>query len=194
MKALLLVFFISFAGICSAQVVPASVSPGDDTAFIPYDSIPFHYPYYGRRVPPFMGVVIGYEGIVSNVICWEAGVIFHVPQYISDWSSGPIIGGALTYKQSFSTRLKTIEAELGIYTPFSIGVGFNQNFYEGTRTFGFRPFLGTSWYHFQLLAGYNFYSKKQTFIGEMDQFTLKVRYAIPVTRMFKDQFPNAGNN
>jgi len=140
-----------------------------------------------------MGVLIGYEGIQNH--CWEAGLIFHIADFTSgDHAFGPITGFTLTYKQSLSNSLKTVEAEIGIYTPLSIGFGFNQNFYEGTRTFGFRPFLGTSWYHFQVLAGYNFYSQKQSFIGELDHFTLKIRYAIPVVRLFRSGITNPGNN
>lgn len=175
---------------CTAQIEDIAEFAKDTVAS---DTVPFHYPYFGPRVPPWMGVTIGYEGYQTN--CWEIGLVFHLPEFYSeDYARGPVIGGLLTYKQSFSNRLKTVELEVGAYTPFSIGFGFNENFYEGTQTFGFRPFIGTSWYHLQVLAGYNFYSKRQVDLAELDHFTVKIRYAIPVRRLYRDVTTNPGNN
>ncbi len=191
MKKLLVVCFVFPVLLCSAQVTNDNGTPSDTLEFST-DTIPFHYPYYGTRIPPFMGIVVGYEGIRNH--CWEVGLIFHMPEFNSDFATGGIIGFAATYKGSLTNDLRTIEAEAGIYCPLSIGVGVNGNFYQGTRTIGFRPFLGTSWYHFQFLAGYNFFSKKRNDLAEIDQFTLKIRYAIPVRRLYKDVTPNPGNN
>ena len=191
MRILLLVIFISVAGALAAQSAP--IPSPSDSDFVPSDTVAFHYPYYGKRIPPFLGIVAGYDGF-SNP-CWEAGLIFHVADYYSEEHAwGAITGFAVTYKQSLSNSLKTLEAEAGIYTPFSLGVGFSENFYDGTRAFGFRPFLGTSWYHVQVLAGYSFYSSKQSYISELSRFTVKIRYALPVTRLWKAGITNPGNN
>lgn len=191
MKRLLVGLLVLFVVTCSAQIEQVAQIPGDTMAS---DTIAFHYPYLGPRIPPWMGLTIGYEGYQTN--CWEAGLIFHLADYYdeSGHRRGVITGGALTYKQSFSNRLKTVELEAGVYAPFSIGVGFNENFYGPSRIFGFRPFVGTSWFHLQILAGYNFYSKRSVDIADLDHFTIKVRYAIPVRRLYKETTTNPGNN
>jgi len=191
LKKFLVVFIVSLCTVCSAQITDKAQIASDTMAS---DTVPFHYPYLGPRIPPWMGITIGYEGYQTN--CWEAGLIFHLPDYNdqSGHKRGVIVGGAFTYKQSFSNRLKTIELEGGAYAPVSIGFGFNENFYGGSRIFGFRPFLGTSWFHLQILAGYNFYSKRTVDIADLDHFTIKVRYAIPVRRLYKEVTTNPGNN
>lgn len=193
MKKFLFAWFVMLSCLCTAQVTDKQDN-NSDTLDFDSDTIPFHYPYMGPRVPSWVGIILGYEGVQTH--CWETGIIFHLPEYYDrdGRARGVIVGGAVTYKQSFSNRLKTIEAEIGAYAPVSFGFGFNENFYLGTRTFGFRPFIGTSWYHFQLLAGYNFYSKKQADIAELDHLTLKIRYAIPIRRLYVKGTPNPGNN
>lgn len=191
MKTFLLFVSLLIGTTAFAQVVDNN-SPKADTLEFDTDTIAFHYPYFGTRIPPFFGIVGGYEGF--NNPCWEAGVIFHMADYNSDNAWGSVVGFAATFKKSLKNDLKTIEAEAGIYTPLSIGVGLNANFYQGTRTIGFRPFLGTSWYHLQILAGYNFFSKRQNDLAEIDHFALKIRYVIPVARIYKATIPNPGNN
>jgi hypothetical protein len=178
-KKLALIISLFFSSLCAAQ----SDTVVQDTAWMDFDTIPFKWPYYGPYIPPWYGVVAGYEG--WNLHCWEVGVAFHLANFHSDNKKGQITGGMLTYKQSFTGRLKTVELEAGFYTPFTIGVGLNENFYEGTATFGFRPFIGTSLWHIQLIAGYNFYSKRQTNISDLDHFTLKFRYVLPVRSFVK---------
>ena len=191
MKMFLLLASLVICGLVNAQVLD-NTSPKADTLEFSTDTIPFHYPYYGTRIPPFMGIVAGYEGIRNH--CVEVGLIFHMADFNSDRAWGSIVGLAAMFKKSLTNDLTTIEAEAGIYSPFSIGVGLNGNFYQGTRTVGFRPFIGTSWYHLQFLAGYNFFSRKQNDLAELDKFTLKIRYAIPVRRIYRDVTPNPGNN
>lgn len=193
MKKFLVVLFALSTAMCSAQVADDNSTENDTLDDINTDTIPFHYPYYGPRIPEYFGVVGGYEGFSTN--CWEAGFVFHIGEFYSSVSAnGQIAGFMITYKRSFSGRLNTIEAEVGIYTPFAIGFGFNENFYEGSRTFGFRPFIGTSLWHFQAMAGYNFYSSKQSDIAELDHFTVKIRYVLPIVRLFRKDTPNPGNN
>lgn len=192
LRAVLICLLMLAASPCGAQVIVDNNGPNADTLEFDTDTIPFHYPYFGPRIPPWFGIVGGYEG--WNTHCWEAGVAFHLAEFHSDFKTGQMVGGMLTYKQSTSGRLKTVELEAGIYTPFSLGLGVNANFYEGSRTIGFRPFVGTSWWHLQVMAGYNFYSKRQSSIAELDHFTLKVRYVIPVARLYKKTTPNPGNN
>ena len=179
--------------ICSAVSAQNGNPEADQEQKVVYDTIPFHYPYYGKRVPPFLGIVAGYEGYRNN--CWEAGLALNmIDTYSPNRANGAIVGFIFTYKQSLENDLKTAEAEVGVYSPFSIGVGFNENFYRGTRTFGFRPFVGTSWYHLQVMAGYNFYSKNRNDLAELDNLTIKIRYILPVARIFKKRIPNPGNN
>lgn len=177
------VCFMSHA--CTAQT--------DSIEHFDSDTIPFHWPYMGKRIPPFLGVTGGIN--TRGDLFWEAGVMVHLAEYYDEnHARGNILGGGLNYKQGLQgASLKTIELEGGIYTPFTLGIGFNENFYDGRATFGFRPFIGTSWYHFQLMVGYNCYSKRQTAIGELVHFEIKLRYVIPVVRIFH-AIPNPGNN
>ena len=191
MKQLVLLVLLLISADGAAQV-NTNNEPVPDTLEFDSDTIPFHYPYYGPRIPPWMGIACGYEGFSHN--CWEGGLAFHLPEFKGDNGFGQMIGGVLTYKQSTSGRLKAVELEAGVYTPFSLGIGVNENFYEGSRTLGFRPFIGTSWYHLQILAGYNFYSQRQSSIAELDHFTIKIRYVLPVRRLYKEVTPNPGNN
>jgi len=185
---LLLLLFI-----CSGVAAQNGNLVGDPEQKVVYDTIAFHYPYYGKRVPPFLGIVAGYEGYRNN--CWEAGIALNmIDTYNPERSNGAIVGFIFTYKQSLENDLKTAEAEAGLYSPFSIGAGFSESFYMGTRTFGFRPFVGTSWYHLQVMLGYNFYSKNRNELAELDNLTVKVRYVLPVVRIFKNRIPNPGNN
>lgn len=179
-------------GSCISQT-DSIATPGDTIVDINTDTIPFHYPYYGPRVPEYFGIVGGYEGFSHN--CWEAGLVFNIGEIYSELgNTGPMAGIMLTYKRSLSGRLSTVEAEVGLYTQLAIGLGFNENFYEGTGTFGFRPFLGTNLWHFQIIAGYNFYSKNRADIAELDHFTVKIRYVLPIVRMFRAATANPGNN
>jgi hypothetical protein len=144
-------------------------------------------------MPPFMGVVIGYEGLHNH--CVEGGVVFHMLDVYNDkLPVGNMVGFTLTYKHSLTNPLNTIEAEAGIYSPVCLGFGLSENFYSGTHTIGFRPFLGTAWFHLQILAGYNFYSKKRNDYAELDNFTVKIRYVIPIVRTYRNYVVNPGNN
>lgn len=155
MKTLFLLFALMSSVICTGQII---VDSDTNPTVASTDTTPFRYPFFGKRVPPFLGMIVGYEGFANP--CWETGIIIHYADFTGYHSFGPIIGFAITYKHSLKNSLHTIEGELGAYAPFSIGIGFNRNYYQGTKTFGFRPFIGTSWYHFQFLAGYNFLFEK----------------------------------
>ncbi len=178
MKRIIFILAIAFgfSNPLSAQIT--------DSLDVDLDTIPYKYPYLGSHVPPWFGIIGGYEGFRTD--CWHAGIVFNLGEIYSEIGRGDLAGIILNYKRSFSGQLNTFEAELGIYTTLAFGFGFNQNFSDGSRTFGFRPFLGTSLWHFQVLAGYNFYSKNQE-IEELYHFTLQLRYTLPLFEIFKEE-------
>lgn len=154
-----------------------------DTTSRSVDSIEYRYPYFGHHIPPYFGVIGGYEGFKSSY--WEAGLIFNIaPVWISS-KTGGIVGGTISYKRNFQNNIQAFESEIGFYSPVSLGLNFNYTFTENHNTFGCKPFIGISVYHLQFLWGYNFFSAKKNEIQDLRHSTFKIRYSLPLLRMDK---------
>ena len=154
----------------------------DSLKFWPDSSVIYKWPYFVNHHPPYVGLIGGYEGFNSNY--WEVGLVFNIGHGYSSAKTGAISGMAMSYKQHFTQKTKAIEAEFGIYYLLSFGINFNFHFNSVDQTLGFKPFIGTSFYHFQFLWGYNFFSKSNA-IDNLTHSTFKLRYSIPLLRLDK---------
>lgn len=169
--------------ICSAAISQARDA---DTTVYSTDSVEYKYPYYGHWIPPYIGIIGGYEGFKSNY--WEAGLVFNiVPSRVTP-KTGAIIGGVVSYKKNFSNSIQAFEAEVGFYSFLSLGVNFNYTFTTIHNTFGVKPFIGISIYHLQFLWGYNLFSDKKNEIQDLRHSTFKIRYSIPLFRLNQEKY------
>jgi hypothetical protein len=134
------------------------------------------YPYIKNYTPAFLGLVAGYNFLKAQEV--EAGLTFN---FVETTTSFGMTGGyQLLYRRSLERELNGIDFEMGIYGLVSMGMGVNYNFSNDVSAFGFKPFIGTSIYHFQLLYGYNFLRKKKQEWYQLSRHSLSIRYVIPL--------------
>jgi len=134
------------------------------------------YPYVKGYAPSFVGLVAGYNFLKAQEI--EVGLAINYYEGLTHY--GMTSGYQLIYKRSLEREQNAIDLELGVYGILSMGIGVNYNFSNDGSAFGFKPFIGTSIYHFQLLYGYNFLSKKKQQWYELPRHSLSIRYVLPL--------------
>ena len=134
------------------------------------------YPYAKNYTPAFLGLVVGYNFLNAKEI--EAGLTYNFVEMITDF--GMTGGYQLLYRRSLERELNAIDFEMGVYGLLSMGLGVNYNFSDNVSSFGFKPVIGTSIYHFQLLYGYNFLRKKKQEWYQLPVHSLSIRYVLPL--------------
>ena len=135
-----------------------------------------NYPYAKGYSPFFLGFVGGYNFLKAREI--EAGLALNFYEGLTDF--GMTTGYQLIYKRSLEREQNAIDLELGVYGVISMGIGVNYTFSNDVSAFGFKPFIGTSIYHFQLLYGYNCIRKKKQEWYQLSRHSLSIRYVIPL--------------
>ena len=134
------------------------------------------YPYIRNYSPSFLGMIAGFNVLKGQEI--ELGLAYNFGEYQTDF--GMTGGYQLLYKRSLERQTNSVDLELGVYGLVAMGIGVNYNFSETVSSFGFKPFIGTSIYHFQLLYGYNFLRKKKQVWYDLPQHSLSIRYVLPI--------------
>lgn len=152
----------------------------DYTGYSDYDynesDFELKYPYAKRNTPQFFGLVAGYNVLKAKEI--EAGLVmnfFEGPNVF-----GMTAGYQLLYRRSLEYDRNAVDLDMGIYGLVSMGIGVNYNFSRDVSAVGFKPFIGTSIYHFQLLYGYNFLRKEKKEWFQLSSHSLSLRYLIPL--------------
>lgn len=176
MKMLLVsLFFAFFWNVAEAQdferdkYVPTIVDYPEKQ-----EPIQYRWPHL-NYVPKYVGIIGGVQGF--HELAFEGGLVLNLVEF--DYVPGAIVGGALMYKRSFRDEIQTYSAEFGVYLPICFGVNFNYNLQNGLSTFGVKPFIGVSVYNFQLLYGFNMYSRKSEING-LRHNHFELRYVIPI--------------
>lgn len=134
------------------------------------------YPYAKGYSPFFLGFVGGYNFLKAQEI--EAGLALNYYEGLTRF--GMTTGYQLIYKRSLEREQNAIDLELGVYGVITAGFGVNYNFSNDVSAFGFKPFVGTSIYHFQLIYGFNFLRKKKQEWYQLPRHSLSIRYVIPL--------------
>ncbi|MFK7784556.1 MAG: hypothetical protein AB8B56_05565 [Crocinitomicaceae bacterium] len=134
------------------------------------------YPYAKNYSPAFLGLVLGYNVLKGREV--EAGLAYNFVESTTDF--GMTSGYQVIYKRSLERALNAVDVELGVYGLISGGIDVNYNFSSNVSAFGFKPFIGTSIYHFQVLYGYNFIRKKKQEWYNLPQHSLSIRYVLPL--------------
>jgi len=134
------------------------------------------YPYVKGYAPAFVGLVVGYNFLKAQEV--EIGLSYNLNEGRTRF--GMTSGYQLIYKRSIEREQNAVDLEMGVYSILSIGIGVNYNFSNDISAFGFKPFIGTSIYHFQLLYGYNFLRKKKQEWYQLSRHSLSIRYVIPL--------------
>jgi len=152
------------------------------------------YPFAKGYTPAFFGLVVGYNVLKAQEV--EAGFAMNFFEGLNDF--GMTGGYQLLYKRSLERDRNAVDLEMGVYGLVSMGIGVNYNFSRDVSAVGFKPFIGTSIYHFQLLYGYNFLRKQKKEWYQLSSHSLSIRYVIPLkagkqTHYYLPPAPNYGN-
>lgn len=155
----------------------------------------YKYPYLGENIPPYIGVVLGGEGIAYPSIL--AGLTFNIADSYVPRKTGGIIGGSLIFKYNIPQSVDTtgfdlpntnwdpywgIQAEIGNYSLVTYGAGYSY-FHVGDKgTHAFTPFLGSSFYNVQVLISYSFFNRDKNEIGKLRNGRVGIRYVVPIPR------------
>ena len=134
------------------------------------------YPYAKNYTPAFLGLVVGYNFLKAQEV--EAGLTYNFVETTTEF--GMTGGYQLLYRRSLEREFNALDFEMGIYGLVSLGMGVNYNFSNDVSAVGFKPFIGTSIYHFQLIYCYNFLRKKKQEWYQLPQHSLSIRYVIPL--------------
>jgi hypothetical protein len=141
---------------------------------------PIKYPYFKNETPPLIGLLLGYNFIQSRELI--LGVMWNT-SINNGLKTGMMSGPSLNYAYNLDNKIHRFDLDLGLYSPISAGIGANYTFSGSQRIFGFKPFIGTTFYHVQLLYGYNFFGKKNNDIMQIAHHHLQLRAVIPLRRL-----------
>lgn len=152
------------------------------------------YPYIKGYAPPFLGLIAGYGFLKPQEV--ELGLAFNLSSGLVKY--GMTGGYQLLYRRAIEREQNAVDLELGVYGIVAMGIGVNYNFSTDGSAFGFKPFIGTSIYHFQLLYGYNFIRKQKRDWYDLPKHSLTLRYVIPLkaskeTEYYPRPVPNYRN-
>lgn len=134
------------------------------------------YPYAKNYTPAFLGLVVGAN--VLNPQQVELGLAYNFVDFRTTF--GMTGGYQMVYKRSLVRDLNAVDVELGIYGLVSLGLGVNYSFSNEISAVGFKPIIGTSMYHFQLLYGYNVVRKEKRDWYDLSRHSLSIRYVLPL--------------
>jgi len=137
------------------------------------------YPYF-KVTPPLLGFIIGYDFLQTKQV--EFGFILNFGGNYG-FKRGVMSGPSVTYKKNLYSNINSIDLDIGIYSPIVLGLGINSNFNTTDHLLGFRPFIGTSFYHMQLTYGYNFFRNSKNEVLDINHHTVQFKLAIPVKRL-----------
>lgn len=144
----------------------------------------YKWPYYGHDIPPYIGVLVGYEGLKTNNI--QGGLAFNFVGSTIDPAIGGMIGGCLLYKQKLNKpSVYSFEAEAGMYGGVVAGINYNYNQTSVKVIHGIKPFVGMTFYNIQIFYGYSFYDSKEDIYAELRHNRITVRYIVPVIKLRK---------
>lgn len=157
----------------------------------------YKYPYFGENIPPYIGFVLGYEGIVFGSLV--GGVSFNLVDAYFPRKTGNMLGGSLMYRYNLPSStpdttglgLPTdiylgnywgLRAEFGNYSVVSYSLGYDLFVGGGYVTHAVTPMIGTSLYNAQLLFSYAIHSIDHNRIGKLRGWRINLRYVIPLPR------------
>jgi len=137
------------------------------------------YPYF-KDTPPLLGLTTGHNLLQSKQL--EFGIMLNFGGNYG-FKRGVMSGPSITYRRNFETTINTIDLDIGLYSPLVLGFGINSNFNETDHLLGFRPFIGTSFYHMQLTYGYNFFRNSKNENLKLSHHSVQFKLVIPLTRL-----------
>lgn len=157
----------------------------------------YKYPYYGEKIPPYIGVILGYEGVSYGSLV--GGIAFNALDTYFPRKTGNMIGGSFMFRYNLPASdpdtsgldlpddmylgtFSGIRAEFGNYSVVSYALGYDLFFGNGNVTHAFTPMIGTSFYNFQLLLSYSLYSRNANRIARIRAGRVNLRYVIPIPR------------
>lgn len=172
--------------VCLVFLLSLSLSFAQGRYYGPYYSYDYSYdeedykrkyPYIKNYTPAFLGLVVGYNFLKAQEI--EAGLTYNFAETTTNF--GMTAGYQLMYRRSLEREMNAVDLEMGVFGLISLGMGVNYNFARNNvSAFGFKPFVGTSIYHFQLLYGYNIIRKQKQEWYQLSRHSLSIRYVIPL--------------
>lgn len=160
----------------------------------------YKWPYYGENIPPYVGFILGYEGVAYGSLV--GGIAFNAAEAYVPRKTGAMLGGAIMFRYNLPVEIEEeiksssidywgpywgLRAELGNYSTFTYALGLDLFVGAGEMTPAVTPMFGTSFYNFQLLLSYAFYSKNTNQIGRLRGGRINLRYVLPLPR--KDYAP-----
>ncbi len=144
------------------------------------------WPYYGDKIPSYIGVCGGYEGLKTNN--FEVGIVSNIKNIAVTPAVGGMVGGSLFYKKNMSfNNVYSYEVEFGMYSGLVLGLNYNYNVTSVNKIHGFKPFVGLAFYNVQLFYGYSFYNSKDDAKNELRHNRITLRYVLPVIKLSKKQ-------
>ena len=184
MKSFLLL--ISLCALChtsQAQIfAPGKFIPGVHDYPIEQKKLEYKWPYI-YYVPKYIGLNLGVQGFGQPM--FQGGLALNLLEF--DGVAGGMLGANALYKRNFAEDVESYNFELGVYTFFCLGLNFNYNIQNEYGTFGVKPFIGIALYNFQLLYGFNFFSKKNNQIPGLRSNHFELRYVIPLIAFGKSE-------
>lgn len=170
---------------------------GDDS----YDIIKekdgeYKWPYYGENIPPYLGLIVGYEGVAWGSLV--GGLAFNISDSYVPRKTGAMLGGAVMFRYNIPVSIDTtgtaaapedfwdpywgLRAEIGNYSTFTYALGYDLFAGGGEMTHGVTPMFGTSFYNVQVMLSYTFYSRDKNEIGRLRGARFNLRYVLPLPR------------
>ncbi len=170
---------------------------GDDS----YDIIKekdgeYKWPYYGENIPPYLGLIAGYEGVAWGSLV--GGLAFNISDSYVPRKTGAMLGGAVMFRYNIPVSIDTtgtaaspedywdpywgLRAEIGNYSTFTYALGYDFFAGGGEMTHGVTPMFGTSFYNVQVMLSYTFYSRDKNEIGRLRGGRINLRYVLPLPR------------
>lgn len=139
------------------------------------------WPYINGRTPPIIGLLVGYNFYKDPMI--EIGTTINLSD--NTGNKGVTFGPSLIYKRYINKNINAIDVDFGFYFPLTFGLGANYNFSSTDNMVGFKPFIGTTFAHFQLTYGYNFFSDKKNENLKLSHHCIKLSLTIPLYRIMQ---------
>lgn len=156
----------------------------------------YKWPYYGDNIPPYLGIIVGYEGAAYGSLV--GGLAFNIADAYVPRRTGSMLGGAVMFRYNIPVSMDTtgtaaasedywdpywgLRAEIGNYSTVSYAIGYDFFYGGGYMTHGVTPMIGTSFYNVQLLLSYTFYSRDKNEIGRLRGGRINLRYVLPLPR------------
>ena len=156
----------------------------------------YKWPYYGENIPPYLGLIVGYEGVAWGSLV--GGLAFNISDSYVPRKTGAMLGGAVMFRYNIPVSIDTtgtaaapedywdpywgLRAEIGNYSTFTYALGYDLFAGGGEMTHGVTPMFGTSFYNVQVMLSYTFYSRDKNEIGRLRGGRINLRYVLPLPR------------